>query len=477
MISGTACGPTFGTEKIFQSSCYSTAFGSNTGQSSNTISTAIGLLETCLGGGYQVAYHDPAKSQSTCSANEISLLGNYRLYESILQCSIMATATPYDLGTMTFSNEWIYCLQGTIWSSAPPAITRTADPVTCWGCFGEYATRVFQDSAGVKLLCRGVGKTSYDSDCVNAVEGRDFINFLRKCTGGTSVLVTSRTTCSGADIDSFSSLSKSAILIVKSAKMVFNDPTITDFVDKKIRGFQILRNVLVQSTGPTMVGKPCENCYASLVADLINNFHVDSASLNACSNEFDEECFQNPKNFLSLSSFVACAGFELDTSNFPYKCSSSDASVIQKFQFGPIIYDFVIGQRVASAPIGVVNMNALFDKANITFACMPCFNDAIINLFNVNDATLTACRQSNRSTCSAQPAIKGVMDIFTLCSGVSLSFDAFVPSNITNSTNNGTITNTSSTDNTLNSTTTSKSVYSEFRCIFLIIYLIITMEY
>jgi hypothetical protein len=27
MISGTACGPTFGTEKIFQSSCYSTAFG------------------------------------------------------------------------------------------------------------------------------------------------------------------------------------------------------------------------------------------------------------------------------------------------------------------------------------------------------------------------------------------------------------------------------------------------------------------
>jgi len=464
MTSPTACGDQFGSDSIFTAACYSTAHGSNAGQLSNTISTALSDLETCLGGGFKVALHDPAKHQSVCSTDERTVLESYRLFDPLLQCTLAANGQgPFDSTTLTTSSTWTNCIQNSRWKSAASLILPTSS--SCWGCFGEYAARIYADetsgnSPSLSSLCRGAGKGSLDTLCVNAIEGRDLNNFLRQCTG--LVLPTTSPLCTVSDIESFSSITKSAIPLIKTAKIALADPTMTTLIEKESRAFSILQGFLDINVA-RFSALPCESCYRALLADIIDDFQQHSASsLNVCSNAFSSACYEDANIRLSLASFMACSGFRLTSETSPYKCSDSDAAVIRQFQLGPIIYEQVIGEHIASSASGILKVQSLLKEikmASRALPCGPCFEDAIVSMFSFSAPTLSTCRTTDRTTCIAQPQFVSLLNEFSQCAGIAYSFDAMVA----NTTDNSTLTpstsipNSSYTDNTLINNSTTKS--------------------
>lgn len=473
MLSVNACGPLPGRDSIFLPSCFSAAGGSNVGQGSNKITTAIFALEQCLGGGFTISLHSKPDYQLRCNPNELNLLSAYSLFSPIIQCSLSDLATSFDSVTKSYSSSFKTCMENSVWgSNAFDLISGSPNvvSVTCWGCFGALVKILSTESLSMFTphlvdLCTGPGKSSFHPKCIAALTGAGYLDFISQCVGG-YILSTLSTTCSPEESVS-GTLASFAIPPIAVAYIASNNPWIvtdSSVISQKVSAMKMYQSIL----GEYISINRCFPCYKALSASMVETMIKSIDNRIMCENLFSDSCLENTFVLSNLQSFAACSGgYSLTISESPYMCSSSESDLIQSKSIPQLIFLISVVSRAKSTTQAILTLQTYLQSIDQSINCAPCLERLVVSLFNLSDSDIAKCLIANSvSECFMMSGFLDTMIEYQRCSGLRFEIES-----------NEELTSTTEIPTTISVTSTTKNNGREFSFLivvnfFLINYLI-----
>jgi hypothetical protein len=412
LIGSGKCGTSKNTENIFD-------VGSSVCTTQNempgpiTVATFFNNLANKLGGGVPIV-KSIANNANRCSASDMSILGNFDLFDVLVKCTTPGAA-PALIGT---TNAEVVACFGKYWSALGVSAVSTATPtLACSGCLQGVAAAMYDNRSSLNRCVAPL--TSFSPSCVPQIVSNRFLSDFYSCSG--LLLNTNNTVGSSAQIAAVPVELDSMIPFISSVQNVVADSTLTTTSAKLANAVSRLSSVPKFSN--LAASSPFKPCYGAFAMELVNIFTTQPDVLSACSNEFDSSCLKNTQVIAARDKFRTCSGIVLKSTS-PWVCTEKQNEIIIDSAIPSYIFSEAVTKTDSSIAKVMGGINAyLVEIAKITTEPLPCVNcmeDVVIGLFGLDSAVKKSCTDLAPNDCLKLPAVIEIAAKYAQCANQTL---------------------------------------------------------